>query len=94
MHGGRVGATPEAIQRHLEFAAKITRAPLLIDGTTEEVRLAGLAYAAKAGLAERVVYNSIQPEIQDEELAAIQKAGVKSAIILTYYLKDFTSVGG
>jgi len=37
-----VGATPEAIERHLEFVAGVTDMPLLIDGTTVEVRLAGL----------------------------------------------------
>ncbi|HJN09891.1 MAG TPA: hypothetical protein QF564_14490, partial [Pirellulaceae bacterium] len=65
-----VGATPEALQEHLEFAASVTEMPLLIDGTTTDVRLAGLKYVAEAGLADRVVYNSIQPEIDDDELAA------------------------
>jgi tetrahydromethanopterin S-methyltransferase subunit H len=88
-----VGATPQAIEKHLEFAAGVTQAPLLIDGTTVDVRLAGLEYVAKAGLADRIVYNSIQPGIGDEELAAIGKAGVKSAILLTYYLQDFTGKG-
>ncbi|MGI9427641.1 MAG: tetrahydromethanopterin S-methyltransferase subunit H family protein [Bythopirellula sp.] len=88
-----VGATPQAIEKHLEFAAEVTQSPLLIDGTTVEVRLAGLEYVAKAGLADRVVYNSIQPGIDDEELAAIRQAGVQSAILLTYYLQDFTGKG-
>ena len=30
------GATPQAIEKHLEFAAEVTQAPLLIDGTTVE----------------------------------------------------------
>lgn len=88
-----VGATPEAMRRHLEFVGRVSQAPLLIDGTTVEVRLAGLEYAAEAGLADRVVYNSLQPEVTDEELQAIERAGVKSAILLTYYLMDFTAVG-
>jgi tetrahydromethanopterin S-methyltransferase subunit H len=88
-----VGATPEAIRRHLEFMAGATTAPLLIDGTTTEVRLAGLQYAAQAGLSERIVYNSIIPDATDEELRAIQDAGVTSAILLTYYLLDFTAKG-
>ena len=88
-----VGATPEAIVRHLEFAAGVTKAPLLIDGTTADVRIAGVKYAAQAGLAERVVYNSIIPEVSDEELRAIQDAGIESAILLTYYLLDFTAKG-
>jgi tetrahydromethanopterin S-methyltransferase subunit H len=88
-----VGATPEAMERHLEFAAGATTAPLLIDGTTTEVRLAGLQYVARAGLAQRAVYNSIQPDIEDAELMAIRSAGVESAIVLTYYMKDFTAKG-
>lgn len=88
-----VGATPEGMVRNLEFAAKITSMPLLIDGTTTEVRIAGLKYVAQAGLADRIVYNSIQPEISDSEFTAIQDAGVTSAILLTYYLMDFTAKG-
>lgn len=88
-----VGATPQAIRKHLEFAARVTEMPLLIDGTTADVRLAGVAYAQEAGLIDRIVYNSIQPEIHDEELSALQEAGVKSAILLTYYMKDFTAQG-
>ncbi|MCP4784656.1 MAG: tetrahydromethanopterin S-methyltransferase subunit H [Fuerstiella sp.] len=88
-----VGATPQAMERHLEFAAEVTQAPLLIDGTTVEVRLAGLEYVARSGLADRIVYNSIQPGIDDEELTAIREAGVNSAILLTYYLQDFTGKG-
>lgn len=88
-----VGATPEAIVRHLEFVAAKTRAPMLIDGTTADVRIAGVKYAAEAGLVDRVVYNSIIPEVSDEELRAIQDAGIHSAILLTYYLLDFTAKG-
>lgn len=88
-----VGATPQAIEKHLEFAASVTQTPLLIDGTTVDVRLAGLEYVAKAGLADRIVYNSIQPGIGDEELNAIRDAGVRSAILLTYNLQDFTAEG-
>ena len=88
-----VGATPEAIRRHLEFAAQTTSSPLLIDGTTVEVRRAGLRYVAEAGLGQRVVYNSVQPGIRDEELRAIEEAGVATALVLTYCLSDFTSNG-
>jgi tetrahydromethanopterin S-methyltransferase subunit H len=88
-----VGATPAALRKHLAFAAQVTGMPLLIDGTTADVRLAGIRYAAEAGLTERSVYNSIQPEIPDEELRGIQDAGISSGILLTYYMKDFTARG-
>lgn len=88
-----VGATPEALVSHLAFAASVTNMPLLIDGTTTEVRLAGVRYAVEAGLIDRVVYNSLQPQIDDAELAAIAEAGIESAVILAYYLEDFTAKG-
>jgi len=88
-----VGATPEALPKHLEFAASVTDMPLLLDGTTTDVRMAGLEYVAKAGLGDRIVYNSIQPGIDDEELAAIRDSGVKCALLLTYYLQDFSAKG-
>jgi tetrahydromethanopterin S-methyltransferase subunit H len=87
------GATPEALERHLEFAAVATNGPLLLDGTTAEVRLAGLEFVKRSGLADRVVYNSIQPEIGEDELRAIRDAGVTAAIVLTYYMADFTTQG-
>ncbi len=89
-----VGATPEAMKKHLEFVAAATKMPFLIDGTTLDVRLAGLEYVTTAGLGGRVVYNSIQPEANDEELRAVKKAGVTSAIVLTTSrTMDFTAEG-
>ncbi|OHB78478.1 MAG: hypothetical protein A2W31_05565, partial [Planctomycetes bacterium RBG_16_64_10] len=88
-----VGATPEAIQKHLAFAASVSDMPLLVDGTTSDVRLAGLRYMAEAGWADRTVCNSIQPGIADDELRAIEQSGVTAAIVLTYYLQDFTASG-
>ena len=81
------------LEKHLAFAAEVTSMPLLIDGTTADVRLAGIRYAAEAGFAERGVYNSIQPEISDDELRSIQDAGITSGILLTYYMKNFTAEG-
>ena len=86
-------ATPEAIERHLEFAAGTTDGPLIMDGTTVDVRLAGLEFVRRTKLADRVVYNSIQPGVGEDELRAIRDAGVTAAIVLTYYMADFTAKG-
>ena len=43
-----VGATPDALVKNLEFAAKITDMPLLIDGTTAAVRIAAPPAGAAA----------------------------------------------
>jgi tetrahydromethanopterin S-methyltransferase subunit H len=86
-----VAGTAEAMRRYLTFAAGATPIPLLIDGTTADVRRAGLEYVASAGLGDRIVYNSIQPGIGDDELAAIGKAGVENAILLAFRGKHLTA---
>lgn len=88
-----VGATPRAMTRLLEFAAKTTEMPLLVDGTTADVRLAGIRFLAEAGLAHRAVYNSVQPGIRDDELSVLQETGTTAAILLAYNLQDFSTQG-
>jgi tetrahydromethanopterin S-methyltransferase subunit H len=88
-----VASTPEAIKRYLDFTAKVSDAPLLIGGTTAEVRLAGLDYVREVGLIHRVVYNSLTPSLSKEELEKIRETGVRSSVFLAANLKNFTSQG-
>jgi tetrahydromethanopterin S-methyltransferase subunit H len=88
-----VGAQPKTFSRLLDFVEKITDSPILIDGTTSEVRIAGLEYAAEVGLIDRVVYNSLAPRYMPEELEKIKDIGVKSAILLAYNLRDMSTLG-
>jgi len=88
-----VGSKPEVIATYLEFVANITQAPMLLGGTTPEVRATGLKYAEECGLTGRLVYNSLTPDFKPEELERIRNAGVKSVLLLAYYMKDFTSKG-
>lgn len=88
-----VASTPEAIKRYLDFTAKVSDAPLLIGGTTAEVRLAGLDYVREVGLIHRVVYNSLTPSLLKEELEKIRETGVRSSVFLAANLKNFTSQG-
>jgi tetrahydromethanopterin S-methyltransferase subunit H len=73
---------PEAFPRNIEFVANNVSGPFAIDGTTAKVRMAGTRYAQEVGLSKRVVYNSIIPEIQEEEILAIREAKIQSAILL------------
>jgi len=88
-----VGSTPESIYKYLDFVADVTDAPLFIDGVSEGPRLAGLEYAANAGLTDRIVYNSLSPSYTEQELQGIKQAKIKSAILLGYNMRDFTSQG-
>lgn len=88
-----VGATPEALIKFLDFSAKVSSSPLLMDGISIEARIEGIRYVEEVGLSERVVYNTIIPEYKPEELEALMEGDVKSVVVLAYYLKDFTSRG-
>jgi tetrahydromethanopterin S-methyltransferase subunit H len=88
-----VGASLPAMQKHLEFVIDHTKAPIMIDSPSAEIRIAGLAYAKEQGFFDRVIYNSINPSSKPDELQAVQSSGVKSAVFLAYNMKDFSSAG-
>jgi len=87
------GSTSQALERYIDFAADATDAPLLLGGPTFEVRRAGLKQVEEAGLAGRVVYNSLMPGCGAEEFRQIRDAGVESAILLAYNVTDLTPQG-
>jgi tetrahydromethanopterin S-methyltransferase subunit H len=88
-----VGATPEALMKAVSFMADSTDAPILIDGISPEVRLAGLKRAVEIGLVDRAVYNSFTPETREDELRKVADLGAKSAVLLTLNQRDFSSKG-
>jgi tetrahydromethanopterin S-methyltransferase subunit H len=88
-----VGATPEALIRFLDFVSGVTQAPILLDGVSTAVRVAALDHIKDSGLKDRIVYNSLSPEYKTEELEKIREVGMKSAILLAFNTKEFTSQG-
>jgi len=88
-----IGATPEAMRKALDFTAGITETPIVMDGTSPVVRVAGLEYVKESGLSSRVVYSSLTPEFKPEEVDKIREVGVESAILLAYNIREFTTEG-
>jgi tetrahydromethanopterin S-methyltransferase subunit H len=88
-----VGASPEHMKKFMEFIASVTDVPILMDGPTTEAKKAGLEYATEAGLIDRVVYNSLIPEYKQEEIQNIKETGLKSALLLAYNPREFTTIG-
>jgi tetrahydromethanopterin S-methyltransferase subunit H len=84
---------PDAFAKEIEFVANTISGPFTIDGTTAEVRLAGARYACQAGLSDRVVYNSITPDIREDEVAGIREAKIKSALLLALNTTNPTIAG-
>lgn len=88
-----VGASPEALSRYLDFVTGVTESPILLDGVSAGIRIAGLNYVKEHGLQDRIVYNSLTPDYKKEELEKIKEVGLKSALILAFNTKEFTSQG-
>ena len=88
-----MASSPEAMVRYLDFVAEHTERPMLIDGTTAPVRIAGLEHAAEVGLLDRLIYNSLSPGFSQAEVAKIQETGLKCAILLALNMRDFTTAG-
>jgi tetrahydromethanopterin S-methyltransferase subunit H len=84
---------PQSFEKYIDFVADMTNGPFTVDGTTTDVRIAGAKYVKETGLSKRVVYNSITPEIKDEEISAIKDAAIKSAILLTLNSTNPTITG-
>jgi len=88
-----VGTTLPAMSKALGFVADRTKAPMMVDSPSAEVRAAGLSYAKEQGILGRVVYNSINPHSKPDELEAVKSSGVDSAVFLAYNMKDFSTNG-
>ena len=88
-----VGASLPAMKRHLEFVADRSKAPIMIDSPSSDIRTTGLSYAKEQGILDRVIYNSINPHSKPDELKAVQSSGVNSSVFLAYNMKDFSIAG-
>lgn len=77
-----VGETSPALIRYIEFLARHTGAPILVDSPLQQVRMETLRHFAGSELMPRLVYNSIAEDRTPEELAAIRESGIQSAIVL------------
>jgi tetrahydromethanopterin S-methyltransferase subunit H len=88
-----VGASVPVMKKHLEFVADHTKAPLMVDSPSAEMRVLGLSYAKEQGILDRAIYNSINPSSKPDELKAVQASGVTSSVLLAYNMKDFSTAG-
>lgn len=79
--------------KYLEFVASKTDSPMLLDGVTVRERLVGLDYVKEVGLQDRIIYDSFMPDYKEEEIEKFRESGVKSALLLASYMKDFSSEG-
>ncbi len=82
-----IGDTSEALIKYIDFVAKNTTTPILLDSPSRQVRLETVSHYAGSETFSRLIYNSIGEDFTEEELACLKKYGVKSAVLLAFGMK-------
>ena len=88
-----VGTTDMAFEKYIDFVAKHSDAPLMLDAMSPKTRMAAATMAKKMGLADRCLYNSVYKGVTDAELANLKESGIKMSIVLADDPKDTTLEG-
>jgi tetrahydromethanopterin S-methyltransferase subunit H len=90
-----IGETAEALINFTEFVAENTCAPFLVDSSNPKVRLEVMKCLAKAGMQDRMIYNSVELNATEAELEMLREWGIKNAVFLAFdplYLKPLDRV--
>lgn len=88
-----IAASPEAMERFLEFASTQTSLPLMINATEADVRITGLKTAARLGILDRIVYSSLNEDTEDAELEALGRYQPAGVMILASDINNPTPEG-
>ena len=88
-----VGTTELAFEKYIDFVAKHSDAPLMLDAMSPRTRMAASDLVKKMGLSDRCLYNSVYKGVTDVELAKLKESGIKMSIVLADDPKDTTLEG-
>ena len=77
-----LGASPDAMVNAIDFVSGETDLPFFIDGTTEDVRLAGARRVVEHGLQERAIYDSVGHTTSETELAQLKELNLRTAVVM------------
>lgn len=83
-----VGTTPQAFEKYIDFVAKHSEAPLMLDAMSPRTRMKAAEIAKNMGLQDRCLYNSIYKGVRDPELEFLKDSGIKMSIVLADNPKD------
>ena len=83
-----VGTTELAFEKYIDFVAKHTDAPLVLDAMSPIARMAAAVMVKKMGLADRCIYDSVYKGVPESEIAKLKESGIESAIVLADNQKD------
>jgi tetrahydromethanopterin S-methyltransferase subunit H len=67
--------------------------PIFLDSSTSEVKIEGAKRAMEMGIADRIVYNTLNVGSPVEEWEQVGQTGVKSAVIMAFNPRDISVKG-
>jgi len=77
-----VGTTEQAFGKYIDFVAKHSEAPLMLDAMSPRTRMAAAELVKNMGLQDRCLYNSVYKGVKDPELEKLKESGIKMSIVL------------
>lgn len=83
-----VGTTEDAFEKYIDFVAKHSDSPLILDAMSPNARMAAAYMVKSMGLAERCIYNSVYKGVTEKEIINLNESGIKSSIVLADNQKD------
>ncbi len=83
-----VGTTETAFEKYIDFVAKHSEAPLMLDAMSPRTRMKAAELAKNMGLQDRCLYNSVYKGVRDPELEILKDSGIKMSIVLADNPKD------
>ncbi|MCD5425646.1 MAG: tetrahydromethanopterin S-methyltransferase subunit H [Methanosarcinaceae archaeon] len=87
------GTTAESIINYINFIVNITDAPIIIDSTEQKVRMHAIRYATEVGFADKIIYNSINMSISEDEKKELKQSNIDTSIVLGFNAMDSTLQG-
>ena len=83
-----VGTTATAFEKYLDFVAKKTEAPFLLDAMSPRTRMQSAEIVKNKGLQDRCIYNSFYKGVSKVEAQKVKECGITASIVLADNPKD------
>ncbi len=87
-----IGGSPAAMENYVEWSKPLD-IPILVDGTTPPVRMAGARKVIELGMQDRTIFNSIGPETKQTEVDELKELGLATAMVMCHNVKKPTFQG-
>ena len=76
------GRTPTAMENHLSWLSEHYDGPIMFESTNSKARQRAIEYSDETGLSNRIIYNSINLSMKDEEKEVLKNSTLNMAVVL------------